>query len=77
MRHLSVALSYSYPVASVMKPKAQNFQVNLRGVLDLLSDHLYSGPQVYVRELLQNCVDAITARRRGDSHHQGEIRIDI
>ncbi|MEZ6098108.1 MAG: HSP90 family protein [Pirellulaceae bacterium] len=60
-----------------MKPKAQNFQVNLRGVLDLLSDHLYSGPQVYVRELLQNCVDAITARRRGDSHHQGEIRIDI
>ncbi|SHG15882.1 HSP90 family protein [Streptoalloteichus hindustanus] len=39
------------------------FGVNLRGVIDLLSHHLYSSPRVYVRELLQNAVDAITARR--------------
>jgi molecular chaperone HtpG len=39
------------------------FQVDLRGVVDLLSNHLYSSPQVFVRELLQNAVDAITARR--------------
>src|SRR5689334_20324378 len=39
------------------------FQVDLRGIVDLLSHHLYGSPRVYVRELLQNAVDAITARR--------------
>ncbi|MFI1413889.1 HSP90 family protein [Streptomyces sp. NPDC020707] len=39
------------------------FQVDLRGLVDLLSHHLYSSPKVYLRELLQNAVDAITARR--------------
>ncbi len=38
------------------------FQVDLRGMVDLLARHLYSSPRVYVRELLQNGVDAITAR---------------
>jgi len=38
------------------------FQVDLRGVVDLLARHLYSSPRVYLRELLQNGVDAITAR---------------
>jgi len=38
------------------------FQVDLRGMVDLLSHHLYGSPRVYVRELLQNAVDAITAR---------------
>ena len=42
------------------------FQVDLTGMVDLLSRHLYSGPQVYVRELMQNGVDAITARRQLD-----------
>lgn len=37
------------------------FQVDLRGIVDLLSHHLYSGPEVFVRELLQNAVDALTA----------------
>lgn len=41
----------------------QRFRVDLRGVVDLLSHHLYSSPRVYVRELLQNAVDALTARR--------------
>jgi len=43
----------------------RNFSVDLRGVVDLLSRHLYSSPRVYVRELLQNAVDAITARGGG------------
>ncbi|GAA3184432.1 HSP90 family protein [Blastococcus jejuensis] len=37
------------------------FRVDLRGVIDLLSSHLYSSPDVYVRELIQNSVDALTA----------------
>ncbi|MER5930247.1 HSP90 family protein [Streptomyces sp. NPDC002054] len=45
-----------------------NFQVDLRGLVDLLSHHLYSSPRVYVRELLQNAVDAVTARRTLPGH---------
>lgn len=44
----------------------RTFQVDLRGVVDLLSHHLYGSPRVYIRELLQNAVDAITARRAID-----------
>ncbi|MFC9969347.1 HSP90 family protein [Spirillospora sp. NPDC127200] len=50
----------------------QAFQVDLRGVVDLLSRHLYASPRVYLRELLQNAVDAITARG-GDG---GRVRIE-
>jgi len=57
--------------------REQNFQVNLGGVIRLLSDHLYSGPEVYVRELLQNAVDAITARQQLDASHEGTIRVEI
>ncbi|MFJ7244153.1 HSP90 family protein [Kitasatospora sp. NPDC098652] len=45
---------------------AHTFQVDLRGLVDLLSHHLYSSPRVYLRELLQNAVDAISARRAFD-----------
>lgn len=40
----------------------QTFQVDLGGIVDLLARHLYSSPRVYLRELLQNGTDAITAR---------------
>ncbi|PKQ32453.1 MAG: HSP90 family protein [Actinobacteria bacterium HGW-Actinobacteria-2] len=53
----------------------ERFQVDLAGVVDLLSHHLYSGPQVYLRELLQNGVDAITARRGLDADAPATIRI--
>ena len=52
------------------------FQINLGGIIDLLSNHLYSSPSVYVRELLQNGVDAISARRRLEPEHEGSIAID-
>jgi molecular chaperone HtpG len=47
-------------------PGSYTFQVDLRGLVDLLSAHLYSSPRVYIRELLQNAVDATTARRQLD-----------
>lgn len=53
---------------------ANQFQVDLRGVVDLLSRHIYSSPRVYLRELLQNARDAITARREFDGAG-GDIRI--
>ena len=55
----------------------QNFQVNLGGVIRLLSDHLYGGPEVFIRELLQNSIDAITARRKIDASYSGRIRVEV
>ncbi|MFC7218218.1 HSP90 family protein [Streptomyces polyrhachis] len=51
------------------------FQVDLRGLVDLLSHHLYSSPRVYLRELLQNAVDAITARRALDPDAPQRVRL--
>lgn len=51
------------------------FQVDLRGLVDLLSHHLYSSPRVYVRELLQNGIDAITARGTHSAEAPAVIRI--
>jgi molecular chaperone HtpG len=53
------------------------FQVDLRGMVDLLSHHLYSSPRVYIRELLQNAVDAITARRLIDPGAPAAITIAV
>jgi molecular chaperone HtpG len=53
-----------------------SFQVDLRGVVDLLSHHLYASPRVYLRELLQNAVDAITARRALESGAPAYVRVD-
>ncbi len=46
-------------------------------MIKLLSDHLYSGPEVFVRELLQNSVDALTARLKQDPNYVGKIRIEV
>lgn len=55
---------------------SQNFQVDLAGLVDLLSRNLYSGPQVFVRELLQNGTDAISARREIDPDCPACIRFE-
>ncbi|MGW4034304.1 HSP90 family protein [Streptomyces sp. NPDC004838] len=56
-------------------PDTSTFQVDLRGLVDLLSHHLYSSPRVYVRELLQNAVDAVTARHALDPGARSRIRL--
>lgn len=53
------------------------FQVSLGGIIDLLSNHIYSSPQVFIRELLQNAVDAIVARKHIEPEHQGEVQIEL
>jgi molecular chaperone HtpG len=52
---------------------SHSFQVDLRGMVDLLSHHLYGSPRVYVRELLQNAVDAITGRGGDDEPAEGYL----
>ena len=54
------------------------FKVNLGGMIDILANHLYSSPDVFVRELLQNGTDAISGRKLFDpAFQQGCIRIRI
>lgn len=54
-----------------------NFQVNLEGIIDILANHLYSEEKVFIRELLQNATDAITARKKLDPSFEGQIRVDV
>lgn len=55
-----------------------HFQVNLGGMLDILSNHLYKSPDVFIRELLQNGVDAITMRqKRQPGWNEGVITITV
>lgn len=57
---------------------AYHFQVNLGGMLDILSNHLYKSPDVFLRELLQNGTDAITQRKTlQPSWNKGEIVISL
>lgn len=54
------------------------FKVNLGGMIDLLSNHLYSSPAVYLRELLQNGMDAISARTAAaPAFSAGELHITL
>jgi molecular chaperone HtpG len=53
------------------------FQVDLRGIIEILSEHLYSGPEVFVRELLQNAVDAITARQKLNIPFEPRVRLEL
>ncbi|MDT7575468.1 MAG: molecular chaperone HtpG, partial [Pseudonocardiales bacterium] len=53
----------------------EQFQVDLRGLVDVLSHHLYSSERVYLRELLQNGHDAIKARQRLGHDFAGRIEI--
>ncbi|MBR7825253.1 HSP90 family protein [Actinospica sp. MGRD01-02] len=46
-------------------------------MVDLLSHHLYSSPRVYIRELMQNAVDAITARRLLDPAAPAAVEIRV
>ncbi|GID97595.1 HSP90 family protein [Amorphoplanes digitatis] len=55
---------------------SNTFQVDLRGIVDLLSHHLYASPRVYVRELLQNAVDAIVAVRQDEPATPGRVVIE-
>lgn len=56
---------------------ARNFQVHLQGMIELLSQHLYSGPEVFLRELLQNGIDALTARRHLDLGFEGRLDLEL
>jgi molecular chaperone HtpG len=48
------------------------FSVDLGGMISILSENLYSKPDVFLRELIQNAADAISMRRDSDPDFAGE-----
>ncbi|EBV4059342.1 molecular chaperone HtpG, partial [Salmonella enterica subsp. enterica serovar Typhimurium] len=52
-------------------------EVNLNGLIEVLSKHLYSTPVVAIRELVQNGHDAIVRRRieQPDAPQDNHIRV--
>ncbi|HAC1154579.1 TPA: HSP90 family protein [Listeria monocytogenes] len=60
-----------------MENYSHRFQVNLAGMIDILSNHLYDEKDVYIRELLQNATDAIRARKKIDSTLEGKIHASL
>ncbi|MFT3680455.1 MAG: HSP90 family protein [Ferruginibacter sp.] len=53
------------------------FQVNLAGIIDILANHLYSDEAVFVRELLQNATDAITARKKLGDEFEPSVEFEL
>ncbi|MBC2182480.1 HSP90 family protein [Listeria sp. FSL L7-0233] len=60
-----------------MENYSHRFQVNLAGMIDILSNHLYDEKDVYIRELLQNATDAIRARKKIDPTLKGKIHASL
>lgn len=57
--------------------RGESFRVDLRGIVDILSHHLYSSPRVYLRELIQNARDAIVTGRAAGYAAQDTITIAV
>lgn len=56
----------------------ENFLVDLGGVLTILSESIYTaGPEVFLRELMQNGQDAITARRLIEPGFAGSMSMEV
>ena len=60
------------------KPENYQFSVDLGGMISILSEHLYSSPDVFLRELIQNGADAISMRTGAEKRYiSGEINITV
>lgn len=53
------------------------FKVDVAGVIRIMGQSLYSRPEAAIRELIQNCHDAIVRRRTVDLSHKGRIEIAL
>lgn len=52
-------------------PERFRMETNFQGLIKLLAEHLYSEPDVFVRELVQNASDSIVRRRRAEPDRPG------
>jgi molecular chaperone HtpG len=58
-------------------PEHFRMETNFEGLIRLLAEHLYSEPDVFVRELVQNANDSIVRRRQVEPDHSGRIEITV
>ena len=73
--HNSLLITHNSKLITQKMNKRHLFQVNLKGMISLLSEHIYSTPGTFIRELLQNGIDAITAFRNLDENFAGQIEV--
>ena len=57
-------------------PERFKMETNFEGLIRLLAEHLYSEPDVFVRELVQNANDSIVRRRERQPDLAGRIEIE-
>jgi molecular chaperone HtpG len=57
------------------EPERFKMETNFEGLIRLLAEHLYSEPDVFVRELVQNANDSIVRRREHEPDLAGRIEI--
>ncbi|MDQ3817019.1 MAG: ATP-binding protein [Acidobacteriota bacterium] len=60
-----------------MSPERFRMETNFEGLIKLLAGHLYSEPDVFIRELIQNANDSIVRRRKAEPDHAGRIDITV
>lgn len=70
-----MSVSLHTPTAQVAQ--LRNTNVDLGGLMSVLSKHLYSTPMVALRELVQNAHDSILRRRLEQPDWQGPSRIEV
>jgi molecular chaperone HtpG len=59
-------------------PQAENFLVHLDGILKVLSESIsMPGEEVFLRDLLQNATDAITAGALAEPEFAGRVRFEV
>ncbi|HYE16702.1 MAG TPA: ATP-binding protein [Pyrinomonadaceae bacterium] len=57
-------------------PERFKMETNFDGLIKLLAEHLYSEPDVFVRELVQNANDSIVRRRDAEPDLAGRVEIE-
>jgi len=61
----------------VTDPELEGFSVDVSSLIEVLSGHLYTTPEVAIRELIANARDAIVRRRRAEGDIEGGIWIGV
>jgi molecular chaperone HtpG len=55
--------------------QSRRLGIDLGGLIEVFGGHLYSSPEVFVRELLQNGFDAIAERKRAEPSFMGILTV--
>ena len=62
-----------------MGKQISNIKMKMKfdGLIKLLAEGLYSDPDIFLRELIQNAHDSIVRRKKEERDHAGRIDVNI